>query len=117
MEESELDTSGAAASSTPQGAVRAPQKKRYRPCKKDIPDYHFTPEQVLEIVDFVKLHTCLYDKRDPQWSNTKLKETLWRELAATFPECTYLQVRKFFEAKRTDFGKIEKRESRSGAPA
>lgn len=65
----------------------------------------------------MKQHANLCDKRDKQWFNTKLRETVWKELAATFPNCTYLHVRKFFEAKRTDFDKIEKRESRSDAPA
>ena len=100
-----------------QGFIQAPQKKKYRPSKKDIPDYPFREAHIQEIAEFVKQHPNLYDKRDKQWCNPKLKETLWKELAGTFPDCTYLQVRKFFEAKRTDFGKIEKRESRSGAPA
>ncbi|XP_076033985.1 uncharacterized protein LOC143020922 isoform X2 [Oratosquilla oratoria] len=97
--------------------LQQPQKKRYRPSKRDIPDYPFTDAQVSEIAEFVKQNPPLYNKRDKQWCNPRLKETLWTELAATFPDCTFLQVRKLFEKKRTDFGKIEKKESTSGGPA
>lgn len=97
--------------------LQQPQKKKYRPSKRDIPDYQFTDAQISEIVEFVKQHPCLYSKRDKQWCNPRLKETLWTELAANFTNCSFQQVRKFFEKKRTDFGKIEKRESKSGAPA
>ena len=90
--------------------VEQPQKKKYRPSKRDIPDYQFTDAQISEIVEFVKQHPCLYSKRDKQWCNPRLKETMWTELAANFTDCSFLQVRKFFEKKRTDFGKIEKRE-------
>ena len=93
-----------------------PSKKRARPSKRDIPDYHFTEEQVQDFVEFVRQHPALYDKRTKEWSNPRYKEDLWRELAGLFPDCTYQQCRKYFDKKRTDFGKIEKRESRSGGP-
>ena len=93
------------------------KKKRIRPSKKDIADYPFTEEQQQEIADFVRDNPALYDKKDRRWSQPKYKEDLWRELAARFPECSHQQVRKFFDAKRTDFGKIEKKEFRSGAAA
>ena len=98
------------------GAEPGNRKKRSRPSKKGIPEYAFTENQVLEIVEFLKQHPCLYDKRDRMWINPHHKEDLWRELASHFPECTHHQVRKYFDKKRTDFGKIEKRESRSGGP-
>ena len=93
-----------------------PAKKRHRVSKKDVPDYKFSAEQQVQVAEFIKEHPPLYDKKDAQWLDPKHKEDLWKELAAYFPDCHYLQVRKFFEAKRTDFGKIEKRESKSGAP-
>lgn len=92
-------------------------KKRYRLSKKEISDYKFTQEQKEQIAEFVKEHPTLYDKRDKQWSNPRAKEELWRELAREFEKCTFQQVRKYFEARRTDFGKIEKKENKSGAAA
>ncbi|XP_064082867.1 uncharacterized protein LOC135198826 [Macrobrachium nipponense] len=100
----------------PSGIVVQP-KKRYRPSKKDIQDYPFTPEDKEVIMEFIKPHPTLYDKRDKQWSNPRRKEELWCELAASFIDCSFQQVRKFFEARRTDFGKIEKREYKSGSAA
>ncbi|XP_050733858.1 uncharacterized protein LOC127007187 [Eriocheir sinensis] len=91
-------------------------KKRYRLSKKEISDYKFTQEQKGQIAEFVKEHPTLYDKRDKQWSNPRAKEELWRELAREFENCTFHQIRKYFEARRTDFGKIEK-ENKSGAAA
>ena len=41
-------------------------KKRYRPSKKDIQDYPFTPEDKEMIVEFVKSHPTLYNKQDRQ---------------------------------------------------
>ena len=115
--EEELDVEDVAVAGTSAGATLAQQKKGYRPSKKEIPDYTFSDEQVLEIAEFVKDHPALYDKRSRYWAMPRFKEELWKELAEKFPGCTYLQVRKFYENKRTDYGKIEKRESRSGAPA
>lgn len=92
-------------------------KKRYRLSKKEISDYKFTQEQKEQIAEFVKEHPTLYDKRDKQWSNPRAKEELWRELAREFENCTFHQIRKYFEARRTDFGKIEKKENKSGAAA
>ncbi|XP_068231000.1 uncharacterized protein [Palaemon carinicauda] len=98
----------------PSGIVVQP-KKRYRPSKKDIQDYPFTPEDKEMIVEFVRSHPTLYDKRDREWSNPRRKVELWRELAANFTNCTFQQVRKYFEARRTDFGKIEKKEHKRGS--
>ena len=116
-DESEITLDDPGTSSTAQEQGPAP-KKRYRPSKKDIPDYPFSPDQVQEFAEFVRDNAVLYDKRHPEWSLRNVKDDLWKQLAARFPDCTWLQARKFFEAKRTAFGKIEKKESaRSGAAA
>ena len=49
----------AAARTAAQGLIQAPQKKRYRPSKKDIPDYPFSEAQIQEIAEFVKQHPNL----------------------------------------------------------
>ena len=92
------------------------QKKRQRPSKRDIIDYPFTDDQVLELVELIKAQPCLYNKKDRLWINPVHKEAVWKDIASHFPSCTFQQVKKYFEKKRTDFGKIEKRESKSGAP-
>ena len=97
--------------------VAGPSRKRTRPSKKDVKDYPFTDDQQKEIADFVQLHPELYDKRHEKWLNPAWKQTLWMELARNFTDCSHLQVKKFVEKKRTDFGKIEKRESKSGSAA
>ena len=51
-------------------------KKRYRPSKREIPDYPFTEEDKELMVEFIKAHPTLYDKRDRQWSNPRRKEEL-----------------------------------------
>ena len=94
-----------------------PKRKRQRPSKKDIQTYDFTEEQQRAIAEFVQEHDCLYNKRNREWSNPTKKDELWRQCAAAFDNCSGLQVRKYFEARRTDFGKIEKKAYKSGAAA
>ena len=38
-----------------------PQKKRYRPSKKEIGDYHFNDDEIDTLTDFLKANPCLYD--------------------------------------------------------
>ena len=96
-------------------AVPGPSLKRSRLSKKAVKDYPFTDDQQREIANFVQSHPELYDKRNEKWLNPTWKLTLWMELARNFPGCTHLQVKKLVDKKRTDFGKIEKRESKSGS--
>ena len=95
--------------------VATQPRKRVRPSKKDIPDYPFTDEQMREIANYVQDHPELYDKRNENWQNPMRKENIWKDLAQHFPKCSHLQVKKLVEKKRTDFGKIEKKESKSGS--
>lgn len=97
--------------------VAGPSRKRIRPSKKDVQDYHFNDNQLREIANYVQLHPELYDKRNEKWLNPAWKESLWKDLAQTFSNCSYQQVKKVVEKKRTDFGKIEKRGSKSGSAA
>lgn len=92
-------------------------KRRCRPSKKDIPNYKFSEEQEKAVAEFVHEHSALYDKKDKRWCDPKFKEALWQEVAETFPDCSFLQVKKFFEMRRTDFGKIEKKANKSGSAA
>ena len=94
-----------------------PKRKRIRPSKKEIANYEFTDEQQRVIAEFVRDNDCLFNKRNREWANPTRKDELWKECAAALDGCTGLQVRKFFEAKRTDFGKIEKKAFKSGAAA
>ena len=116
IDEEQVIDDPAPLSPDPTPGTAEPPKKRHRVSKKDVADYKFTAEQHLQVAEFVKEHPALYDKKDQQWCDPKHKEDLWKELAECFPNCNFKQVRKFFEAKRTDFGKIEKRENKSGAP-
>ncbi|XP_063886396.1 uncharacterized protein LOC135114422 [Scylla paramamosain] len=92
-------------------------RKRTRPSKKDVQDYPFNDDQLREIANYVQLHPELYDKRNEKWLNPAWKESLWKDLAQTFSDCSHQQVKKVVDKKRTDFGKIEKRESKSGSAA
>lgn len=104
--------------STSEGPPPPPQpKKQYRVSHKNIEDYKFTEEQVQTLVDFIKEHPCLYDKRHREYSNHRTKLDLWHQCASLFPSATHLQCRKYFEQKRTAFGKIEAMEMKSGAEA
>ena len=90
-------------------------KKVYRVAHKNIENYDFTEDQVQQLVEFVKANPAIYDKRNKEYSNNANKTDLWRECAAQFPGCEWLQCRKYFEKKRTAFGKIEAKEQKSGA--
>ncbi|MPC38782.1 hypothetical protein E2C01_032298 [Portunus trituberculatus] len=104
--------------STSAGPPPPPQpKKQYCVFHKDIEDYKFTEEQVRILLDFIKEHPCLYDKRHREYSNHRTKLDLWQQCASLFPNATHLQCRKYFEQKRTTFGKIEAMEMKSGAEA
>ena len=92
-----------------------PAKKQYRVSHSAIQDFKFDEKQRQTLVDFIKDHPCLYNKRDKEWSNHRTKQDLWMKCAELFPGSDYLQCRKFFEQKRTAFGKIEAREQKSGA--
>ncbi|MEL7079527.1 MAG: hypothetical protein AAGM46_26905 [Cyanobacteria bacterium J06582_2] len=92
-----------------------PAKKQYRVSHRAIQDFIFDEDQRQVLVDFIKENPCLYDKQDKEWSNHRTKQDLWMKCAELFPGSDYLQCRKFFEQKRTAFGKIEAREQKSGA--
>lgn len=90
-------------------------KKQYRVSHKDIVHYTFTEEQVQTLVDLIKEHPCLYDKRHQEYSNHRTKLDLWQQCANLFPNATHLQCRKCFEQNRAAFGKIEAMEMKSSA--
>lgn len=92
------------------------KKKRSRTSKKDIPEYSFTPAQVLEVADFVATNPELYDKTHARWMDPNHKTNLWKEIAAKFEGATHQQVKKLFDNRRTEYGRIEKKENKSGAP-
>ena len=94
-----------------------PVRKQYRVSHRDIEDYPFTEEQVDILVSFIREHPCLYDKRDKLYANNRMKLDLWHKCSELFQGATYLQCRKYFEQKRTAFGKIEAQEQKSGAEA
>ena len=95
----------------------APQRKRYRPSKRDIGDYAFTDKQVHQLVDFLKENCCLYDKREKEWCMPKRKEQLWKQATQTFLGSTWLQVRKYYDAHRSDYVKMHKLVESSDAAA
>ena len=110
-EENEPATPEAAPASAP-APVPA---KQYRTAHKDIANYKFTAEQVKVLVEFIQANHCLYMKTHRGYANNKEKLTLWHQCAALFPGATYLQCRKYFEQKRTAYGKIEAAEMKSGS--
>ena len=95
--------------------VTRPPKKQYRVSYKDIKNYPFTDAQEKELVQFVEAHHCLYMKNHRQYADNKEKSRLWHACAALFAGATWVQCRKFFEQKRTAFGKLEAAEMKSGA--
>lgn len=77
-EEEELDavvepeeTQGATTSQP--APAKAQPKKRNRVSHREIEDYHFTPEQVTQLVDFLKEHPQMYDRRHREFCNTPAK--------------------------------------------
>lgn len=63
------------AATTAEGArpKAKPEKKSNRVPHKDIEDYHFTPEQVTQMVDFLKAHPQMYDRKNREFCNTRAK--------------------------------------------
>ena len=71
----------------------------------------FTEADEEAIVNFLKDHEWLYDKRDPLYKDTQKKDVLWAEFSATRnlnPE----DVKKWVQSQRTMYGKLTL--SRSG---
>ena len=95
----------------------ANKANKYRISHKYIPDYDFTDEMVATLIDFIRANPCLYDKKDGSYSNTRKKKDLWVKCAELFPNCHFLECRKYFEKKRTAFGKLEAFEMKSGSAA
>ena len=56
--------------------VAGPVRKRSRPSKKDVEDYHFNDDQLRDTANYVQLHPELYDKRNENWLNPEWKECL-----------------------------------------
>ena len=62
------------------------------------------------IVEFVKQHEELYDKKNDSFKDKQKNERLWEQLAATrnLPVKT---VKKWFDAQRTRYGKLTQTKS------
>ncbi|MPC74364.1 hypothetical protein E2C01_068721 [Portunus trituberculatus] len=100
----------------PSATPASQAKKKYRPSHSEIQDYHFNDDQIQTLID-LKDNPCIYKKKDKEYHNNQLKIDLWKKCVQLFPGCSYLQVRKFFEKKRTAFGKIKAADMKSGADA
>ena len=85
------------------------ESKKKRPSKKEVHNYKFSEDQHRIVAEFVGEHPALCNKKCRDWANPSMKEGLWRELAMQFPDCNWQQCRKFYEAKRMDYGKIKKK--------
>ena len=78
--------------------------KRARVCST------FTDSQETAIVEFVKEHPELYDKEHARFHDRQKKEGLWAEISAEL-KLQPFDVRRWFESKRTRYGKLSKLQS------
>ena len=109
-EQQQLEETGTSASTI------VPKKKRVRQSKKEIRTVKFSDNEEMEIREFIKSHPELYDKRNKYYQNPVYKQDLWKDLAQQLGEiCTGDEIRKYYHAKRTDFGKIEIKSQKSGS--
>ena len=95
------------------------KKKKAKPkaSKADIKKYEFTDEQEMEVIDFIRDHPVLFDRSHRHFSHNDLKWDLWRKIASRYPDCDAKQVKKFYDNKRSDYVKLDKKLSVSGAAA
>ena len=92
------------------------KKKRIRASKKDIPDYHWKEDNELVLVDLVKDHPQLYDKKHRDHLNKGTKNIIWERVGEQLnPPATGAQCKKHYENMRTRVGKILRKEKKSGA--
>ena len=73
----------------------------------------FTDSQEISIVEFVKLHPELYDKKHPCFHDRTRREALWAEISAEL-KLQLFNVRRWFESQRTRYGKLSKLQSGQG---
>ena len=93
------------------------KKKKTRPSIKDIKMYEFTETQEIELIKFIKEHEVLYDRNHRHFSHNKMKMDLWTEVAKRFPKCTGPQAKKHYDKKSSDYGKLDKKLTKSGSAA
>ena len=92
------------------------KKKRIRASKKDIPDYRWKEDNELVLVDLVKDHPQLYDKKHRDHLNTGAKNTIWERVGEQLnPPAIGAQCKKHYDNMRTRVGKILRKEKKSGA--
>ena len=70
----------------------------------------FTDSQEISIVEFVKQHPELYDKKHPRFHDRNRRETLWAEISAEL-KLQPFDVRRWFKSQRTRYGKLSKLQS------
>ena len=70
----------------------------------------FTDSQEVSIVEFVKLHPELYDKKHSRFHDRTRREALWAEISAEL-KLQPFNVRRWFESQRTRYGKLSKLQS------
>ena len=70
----------------------------------------FTDSQKVSIVEFVKQHPELYDKKHPRFHDRHRREALLSKISAEL-KLQPFDVRRWFESQRTHYGKLSKLQS------
>ena len=84
-----------------------------RPKKGKMKTVYFSDQDEEAIVEFLKEHECLYNKRHPLYKDTQTKDMLWGDFCETRnldPE----EVKKWVQSQRTIYGKLT--QTKSGLP-
>ena len=76
-----------------------PPKKKGRISKKEIPDYDFSDDQEIQIVEYIKANPLLYNKGHRHFSHNRLKCKVQRIIRHRSKQCGRLiiKVRNYVE--------------------
>ena len=72
-------------------------------------------EEEDDVAEWLKSHPCLYNKKLEEYRKTDMKQRLWEEKAADFPNFDVEYLLGWYKSVRTRFGKLTKLPSGAGA--
>ena len=88
--------------------------------RKKRPPVTITQAQEEAALEFLKIHTVLYDRSKKEYKDTAKRDTLWQKLADRLDTkanpITKVDIKKWFESQRTVYGKCTRLQSGQAAP-
>ncbi len=78
------------------------------PAKKEKKPRQLTVEEENDMAKWLKMNSCLYDKKLETYRNTDMKKRLWEDKAAEFSNVDVEYLHSWYKSMRTRYGKLSK---------